>query len=468
MLSRFKKQAVEKWTELIHDGPRLETPNKESITMTYGRQKFLLSVDIAKFIKDYFRLKPNQQEDFKEKFIEELRTRINKIYPGKSIASLELNECSFVEHETTAPSTSKEVAETNRNHHDPTIILDGKLYKYTSGIDPSGFFYGRGESNPYSGCYRRRILPEDITINCSSWLHPDNEIHKHWGGVVCEPYASWLASWKDPVSNKLKYIFIPKNTELNQENDKQKYDAAFDLSRRIEEIRTDYWRILTETDNDSKLVHIAMVLYLVDHFSIRIGNPAEQRTFGACTLRKNHIKLLNGYHVQFDFPGKDSVRYCRTHELDPVIYNHLKFLLREHTKSYIDFRIFHLCNPGDINKYLQGFGDFSIKSFRTMNACLICNSMLQRDIIEMTIKEKLAHYNKACSYVAEVCNHQRKSPHGTLTYSVATGKGNYIDPRIVVSFCKRNGLSVGQCYSKALLEKNSWAIDEKSPWDVYY
>jgi hypothetical protein len=103
-----------------------------------------------------------------------------------------------------------------------------------------------------------------------------------------------------------------------------------------------------------------------------------------------------------------------------------------------------------------------------MNACLICNSMLQKDIIEMTIKEKLAHYNKACSYVAEVCNHQRKSPHGTLTYSVATGKGNYIDPRIVVSFCKRNGLNISQCYSKTLLEKNSWAIDEKSPWDVYY
>lgn len=460
MLSRFKKQTTEKWTELIHDGPRLEPEPDYYLIVEYARHRYILNIDISKYIMDYFHLKPTQQEEFKEKFIEDLRARINKIYPGKSIASLELNECSFAEHKTTTPSASKEA---NRNHYyDPTIILDGKTYKYTSGIDPSGFFYGRGESNPNSGCYRRRILPEDITINRSSWLHPEKEIHKQWGGVVCEPYASWLASWKDPVSNKLKYIFIPKNTEVKQETDKQKYDSAFDLSRKIEEIRTDYWRILTESD-DPKLVHIAMVLYLVDHFSIRIGNPAEQRTFGACTLRKNHITIYNGNNVKFDFPGKDSVRYCRTHDVDPIVYKHLKFLMQQ-----TDGRIFHLCNPGDINKYIQEFGDFSIKSFRTMNACLVCNSMLQRSTDGLSVKEKLALYNKACSYVAEVCNHQRKSPHGILTYSVATGKGNYIDPRIVVSFCKRAGINISQCYSKTLLEKNSWAMNEKSPWDVYY
>jgi hypothetical protein len=128
MLSRFKKQSSDKWSELIHDGPRVEITSKESMTLIFRRQKFPLHEDIAKFIKDYFRLKTHQQEDFKEKFIEGLRARINKIYPGNSVASLELDECSFVEHETTAP-TSKEVAETT--HHDPTIILDGKLYKHT-------------------------------------------------------------------------------------------------------------------------------------------------------------------------------------------------------------------------------------------------------------------------------------------------------------------------------------------------
>jgi hypothetical protein len=103
-----------------------------------------------------------------------------------------------------------------------------------------------------------------------------------------------------------------------------------------------------------------------------------------------------------------------------------------------------------------------------MNASLLGNGMLQKDISDETVKGKLAQYSKACSYVAEICNHQRKTPYGSLTYSVATGKGNYIDPRIVVSFCKRNALEVGQCYSKALMEKNSWALDERSPWDMYY
>ena len=460
MLSRFQKQPIEKWSELIHDGPRVEPIPHEVMTLIYKKRNFHLTEPLTKFIKDYFSLKPAHQEEFKEKFQEELRTQLNKIYPTQTFQHLHLDECNFVEHAGKCSSSNEETR--NDLAYDPTVILDGKYYKYSSAVDPSGFFVGRGDANPYSGCYRRRISPGDITINCSSWLNPNRKIHKQWGGVVCEPYASWLASWKDPVTNKLKYIFIPRNTEQNQRTDKLKYDAAFELSRKIEEIRIDYWRILKETD-DVQLLQIAIVLYLVDHFSIRIGNPTEQRTFGACTLRKEHVKLLKNNNIRMDFPGKDSVRYCRTHDIDPVVYRGLKMLFEMKHE-----RLFPSCTPGDINKYLQQFGDFSVKSFRTMNACLLCNSILQRPVETETTKEKLAIYNKACSYVAEICNHQRKSPYGNLTYSVATGKGNYIDPRIVVSYCKRNDIAVNLCYSKALMEKNSWALKDGSPWDVYY
>ena len=459
MITRFRKQHIEEWSELIHDGPRIEVIPQVSMFVFYKKKKFHLPPDISKYIKDFFRLKNTQQQEFKEKFTEGLRVQLNKIYPSQTFQHLHLDECSFVELPTASDEETNPSATTLYN---PTIILDGKYYKYSSAIDPSGFFFGRGDANPYSGCYRRRISPKNITINCSSWLNPDREIHKQWGGVVCEPYASWLASWKDPVTNKLKYIFIPRNTEQNQRVDKLKYDAAFELSGKIEEIRIDYWKILKRTD-DLLLLQIATVLYLIDHFSIRIGNPTEQRTFGACTLRKEHIKLLKNSYIQLDFPGKDSVRYCRTHDIDPSVYRGLKILFEMKHE-----RLFPSCSPGDINKYLQQFGNFSVKSFRTMNACLLCNSILQRPLQEITNKEKLANYNKACSYVAEICNHQRKSPHGVLTYSVATGKGNYIDPRIVVSFCKRNDMDIRLCYSKTLLEKNSWALEERSPWDMYY
>jgi DNA topoisomerase-1 len=458
-LLKFRKQTQEKWHELIHDGPRMDT-SPVGMIMYYQRKQYALPDDIAILARDYLRLKPDQQMIFKERFEGYLCDLLNKNHITTPLANPKIDECKFVER---SPTTEHNCIA--QEPYDPSIILDGRNYQYTSGVDPSGFFIGRGDSHPYHGCHRRRILPQDVTINCSGWLHPEKKIHDQWGGVVCEPYASWLASWKDPVTHKMKYIFIPKNSEYNQRSDRLKYDAAYELSKKIEEIRCDYWSIIeNHRGGNTELLQIALVLYLVDHFSIRIGNPTESRTFGACTLRKEHVMLLKNNYIQLDFPGKDSVRYSRRHDVDPSVYAGLKKCLSGGESE----RIFPSCSPGDINKYLHGFGEFSIKSFRTMNACLLCNSILQRNLEGTPVKDKLSLYNKACSHVAEACNHQRKTPYGSITYSVTTGKGNYIDPRIVVSFCRRNTLPIGQCYSKVLLEKNSWAVGEMSPWDRYY
>lgn len=470
----FANGCGECYRELVHDGPRVEMKHTGTVvelqlTKRPGSIRYRFEGDMVKMIRDFFRLKRELQEEFKEKFIDYLQGYMNKIHPHARPLPRALDECLFVEcaSEEEEGDVTAQSLDPN-SQHDPTILLDGKTYRYTTGVDPSGFFHGRGESNPHHGCYRRRISPGDVTVNCSRWLHPEL-VHDRWGRVIFDPHASWLASWEDPVTRRLKYIFIPNNTEQSQTKHRIKYDSAFELSKTIENIRLDYGSILhhrTQTmQQDAKILQVALVIYMVDHFSIRIGNPQETRTFGACSLLKEHIRLLQNDEMILCFPGKDSVQYSRRHRIHPDVYQKLRQLLTAATK---EGRIFPLANPGDVNRYLQQFGDFSIKSFRTMNACLLCNSALQNGSSQSSSREKLIVYQKACAHVARMCNHQRKSPHGVLTYSVATGKGNYIDPRIVMSYCRRVGMEVRQCYSKSLLEKNVWAQTEKSPWDVYY
>ena len=43
--------------------------------------------------------------------------------------------------------------------------------------------------------------------------------------------------------------------------------------------------------------------------------------------------------------------------------------------------------------------------------------------------------------------------------SLDTSKANYVDPRIVVAFMKKNNLDVNKMFSKALQKKFFWAFD---------
>merc|ERR1711862_809341 len=105
------------------------------------------------------------------------------------------------------------------------------------------------------------------------------------------------------------------------EKDMQKYEKARNLKSRIDKIRADY-----VTDFKSKEMRIrqrAVALYFIDRLALRAGNEKDEDqadTVGCCSLRVEHIELheqLDGkeYVVEFDFLGKDSIRY---HNAVPV------------------------------------------------------------------------------------------------------------------------------------------------------
>lgn len=71
-------------------------------------------------------------------------------------------------------------------------------------VEPPGLFRGRGE-HPKMGMMKGRVYPRDITLN----LGKGSPIPEHpypgqtWKEVRCDQTVTWLAFWKDTISDKV-------------------------------------------------------------------------------------------------------------------------------------------------------------------------------------------------------------------------------------------------------------------------
>ena len=231
-------------------------------------------------------------------------------------------------------------------------IVDGKEQPVGNfRIEPIGIFLGRG-CNPKLGKIKKRIYPEDIIINISKGVDVPQPPPGHkWKKVIHDKTVEWLASWKDHVTGKTKYVWLGAHSDMKAKSDQNKFDLARKLKKKIKEIRK---------ANDLALVNpnpvirqIATALYFIDNFALRVGNEKgedETDTIGVSSLRVEHIELLPNNRVKLDFLGKDSVRYNRTLEVEPQIYKNLEEFMKDKEKTD---QLFDLITPNDINKYFQ-------------------------------------------------------------------------------------------------------------------
>merc|ERR1712241_510961 len=295
-------------------------------------------------------------------------------------------------------------------------MMDGHKEKIGNfRIEPPGLFRGRGE-HPKQGMIKRRTMPEDVIINCSkdSQCPQPPKGHK-WKQVKHDNTVTWLASWTENVQGQVKYIMLNPSSRLKGEKDWQKYEKARKLKGCIDKIRDQYM-----ADMKSKEMRIrqrAVALYFIDKLALRAGNEKDEDqadTVGCCSLRVEHIELHDQkgedeFVVEFDFLGKDSIRY---HNLVPVekrVFKNLK-LFKENKKEEDD--LFDRLNTSILNQYLQQLMEgLTAKVFRTYNASFT----LQQQLDELTdpsdnVAAKMLSYNRANREVAILCNHQRAVP----------------------------------------------------------
>ena len=301
-----------------------------------------------------------------------------------------------------------------------TALVDGKKQDVGNfRVEPPSLFLGRG-CHPLAGKIKKRIFPEDIVINIdeNSKIPELPEFYKDrkWGEIIHDNASEWIASWKDDITDKFKYVWLGSKSDFKAQSDIQKFDLARKLKNKITYIKNINYENLSSSNE--KTQQLATALYLIDNFALRVGNEKgsdEADTVGVCSLRVEHVVLLDDNNVKLDFLGKDSIRYQNTIKVDDIVYNNLAKFINGKTKKD---DIFNLINTVQLNSYIGDImSGLTAKVFRTYNASELFQEEINK-IRKKFKKEDIKHNNKiindiinlyikANMKVALLCNHQK-------------------------------------------------------------
>ena len=437
-----------KWKTFSHNGvlfPEPYVPHKIPIIFTDStgkKEKIVLDPESEEYATIYAKFLDTEyvkNRIFNKNFFNDWKSYLKK-GGFKDILSLDNIDFSLIQdfllkEKEKKSNISKEEKEKIKKEKDKdekkykTAMIDGKEQNVGNfRIEPPGIFLGRG-CHPKAGKIKKRVLPEDITINIDDKSKipelPSFYKGKKWGKVIHDNTLEWLASWKDDITGKVKYVWMGNKSDFKAKSDLNKYEKARKLGKEINRIRKDNMSNIIlevkgtqeEKEEIMKLKQLATALYLIDNLALRVGNEKgedEADTVGVCSLRLEHIKPLENNEIELDFLGKDSIRYQNKVKVDENVYkNIIEFM--EGKKKGDD--LFDEINTNTLNEYLKTMqDDLTAKVFRTYNA----SELFQKEIDEINKKMDgikpdddnflnmlLDLYNKANLKVALLCNHQK-------------------------------------------------------------
>ncbi|CAB1417152.1 unnamed protein product [Pleuronectes platessa] len=422
-----------KWKFLEHKGPSFPPeyqPLPDDVHFLYKGQKVKLSLaaeEVAMFFAQMLDHEYTTKTVFRENFFQDWRKEMT--HEERALIQ-DLDKCDF--GKIHAMHKAKVEARKNMSKEEKLALKEANQkivdeygfcmldhHKERIGnfkIEPPGLFRGRGE-HPKQGMLKKRIQPEDVIINCSkeACVPPPPAGHR-WKEVRHDNTVTWLASWTENIQGSIKYIMLNANSKLKGEKDWEKYEVARKLKTCVDRIRNQY--LLDLKSKEMVTRQRAVALYFIDKLALRAGNEKEEGetadTVGCCSLRVEHITLheqLDGSEcvVEFDFLGKDSIRYYNKVPVIKKVFKSLKLFLQN--KEPGD-DLFDRLSTVLMNKHLSSLmPGLTAKVFRTYNASIV----LQQQLKELTNKsdnesEKLLSYNRANRAVAILCNHQRALP----------------------------------------------------------
>lgn len=541
-LGRMKSNK-NKWTTLVHNGVKFSPEyEKKNIPLIYDGKEIILDKDAeecAFLYAKYIGSEYTQNNTFNKNFFNDWKKVLGA---NSEIKSFELCDFSLMKNYLDKEKENKKLKNIDENeetdnlkndkNEDPDkkykeAYMDGKLQDVSNyKIEPPGLFIGRGK-NPHLGKIKKRIYPEDVIINISKEAPipelPDFLKGHSWGKIVHKRKMEWLASWKDNITGKTKYLWLSNHSDLKASGDQKKFDFARKLKKKIKNIHEINDQNLKSTD--TKIRQIATALFFIDKLAIRVGNEKGEDsadTVGVTNLRVEHVDLSVGNVITLNFLGKDSVPYTNTVNVDPIVFKNIKEFVNGKDKFE---QVFDKINSNDVNAYLQSFmKDLTAKVFRTYNASNVFQKELRKidnkyegqENVEGISKAIMDDFIKANLKVAKLLNHQKKISKGfkdqvdkitgTLdklkkqlskarrakkknvktinkikekikatkskkeivkemkNISLDTSKANYVDPRITVSFVKRHNLDMNKIFSKALQKKFAWAFDVEADY----
>ena len=380
-------------------------------------------------------------------------------------------------------------------------IVDGRKLEIANWTaEPSCIFAGRGD-HPKRGLWKEGPREEDITLN----LSPDSQMPPgSWKGRVWEPQKMYLAKWEDKLTRKMKYVWFSDSAFLKQKAEEEKFKKAEKLGKEVPRVETHIMKNLDSDNLDTR--KIATISWLILRVNLRVGDekdPGEADTVGAITLRPEHIKI-EGNRLDFDFLGKDCVRWTKSVEAPPSIIRNIQ----EFSKTSKDY-LFEGINSRRVSRFLsEKMEGLTAKVFRTWK----CTTTVREHLQKCNTKKEDPDYEKQfCAKMAnleaaKIANHKKKiapnfeerlakkeqalrelekklqerSEQGksvettakrlektkrdieltkeTKEYNLGTSLKSYIDPMAYVTWAKQVDFSVEKIYPKTLQKKYSWAL----------
>ncbi len=415
-----------KWKTLQHNGI-LFPPDFESkgIKIKIKGQSVVLNILQEEIVYQWAKKKDTPyaqdkvfQKNFTSDFAKTLNSKFNKIsYQDIDFSQAykivdkekDLKEMMSKEEKKKLAKKRKELKEEMTEKYGKAIIDGSGVEVANYMAEPPGIFIGRGE-HPLRGKWKPRVTPKDVTLN----LGKEAKVPKGtWGKIVNDRDSMWLASWMDELTQKRKYVWLADTASLKQERDIAKYDKAKNLAKKIERVKKEIVKDMQS--KDSKLKRISTACYLIYRTSMRVGDekdPEEADTVGATTLRKEHVKLT-GKAIEFDFLGKDCVRWQETlpaEGQDKQFHDNLKELVENKKPTE---EIFDGITSRHVNVYYSSIvKGLTAKVFRTYLSSIVVSKYLRENenIKSKSPAEKLYHAKLANLEAAIMCNHKRTIP----------------------------------------------------------
>ena len=383
-------------------------------------------------------------------------------------------------------------------------VVDAKKLEIANWtVEPSCIFAGRGE-HPKRGKWKQGPLEEDIILN----LSPDSPTPPgKWKGRIWEPEKMYIAKWEDKLTGKMKYVWFSDSAFLKQKVEEEKFKKAEKLNREIPKIETHIMKNLQSEDLDKR--KIATVSWLILKVNMRVGDekdPDEADTVGAITLRPEHVKI-EGNKLNFDFLGKDCVRWTKTVEAPTSVISNIQEFSRS-SKEYL----FEGINSRKVSRFLsEKMEGLTAKVFRTWRCTETVKEHLQKCSLDREDPEYAKQFctKMANLEAAKIANRKRRiSPNfeqrlekkkanlqrlqeklderiqqgkntetsskrlektkldlklaeETKEYNLGTSLKSYIDPMAYVKWAKQVGFPLEKLYPKTLQKKYSWALGTK-------
>ncbi|XP_010449383.1 PREDICTED: DNA topoisomerase 1 alpha-like isoform X3 [Camelina sativa] len=410
-----------KWTTLVHNGVIFPPPYKpHGIKILYKGKPVDLTIEQEEVATMFAVMRETEYYDkpqFRENFWNDWR-----ILLGKKHVIQKLDECDFTpiyewhleekEKKKQMSTEEKKAAKEEKLKLEEKYmwaVVDGVKEKVGNfRVEPPGLFRGRGE-HPKMGKLKRRIRPCEITLNIGKDAPiPECPVTgESWKEVKHDNTVTWLAFWNDPINPKeFKYVFLAASSSLKGLSDKEKYEKARNLTDHIDNIRTTYTKNFTA--KDVKTRQIAVATYLIDKLALRAGNEKdddEADTVGCCTLKVGNVECIPPNKIKFDFLGKDSIQYVNTVEVEPLVYKAIGQFQAGKSKSD---DLFDELDTSKLNAHLKELvPGLTAKVFRTYNASITLDAMLNQETKDGDVTQKIVVYQKANKEVAIICNHQR-------------------------------------------------------------